>query len=225
VVEIGTGWGAFACHAAKYYGCRVTTTTISEAQYLRASARVASLGLEEQVTVLKQDYRQLKGRFDKLVSIEMIEAVGIAYLPQFFEVCTKLLKPGGAMLLQAITIAEQRFEAAKRSVDFIQRYIFPGGALASVEELISVSAKAGSGLRLYGLEDITPHYAITMSRWRSMFERNLEPIRALGLSETFLRMWRYYFCYCEAGFRQRAIGCVQMQLHLPGFAYEVNHND
>ncbi len=225
VVEIGSGWGAFACHAAKYYGCRVTTTTISEAQYLRASARVASLGLEEQVTVLKQDYRQLKGRFDKLVSIEMIEAVGIAYLPQFFEVCTKLLKPGGAMLLQAITIAEQRFEAAKRSVDFIQRYIFPGGALASVEELISVSAKAGSGLRLYGLEDITPHYAITMSRWRSMFERNLEPIRALGLSETFLRMWRYYFCYCEAGFRQRAIGCVQMQLHLPGFAYEANHND
>jgi cyclopropane-fatty-acyl-phospholipid synthase len=221
VIEIGSGWGGFACHAAHKYGCKVTTTTISEAHFERTQERVEALGLQDRVTILKQDYRRLEGRFDKLVSIEMIEAVGLSYLPQFFEVCARLLKPGGEMLLQAITIAEQRFEAAKRSVDFIQRYIFPGGALASVAELTRVSAGAGPGLRVYALEDITPHYALTMARWRAMFERNLEPITALGMSDTFLRMWRYYFCYCEAGFRQRAIGCVQMQFHLPDFTFEL----
>ncbi|MCO4829576.1 MAG: class I SAM-dependent methyltransferase, partial [Gammaproteobacteria bacterium] len=170
-------------------------------------------------------YRSLEGRYDKLVSIEMIEAVGLDYLPQFFEVCASLLKPGGSMLLQAITIAEEQFESAKRSVDFIQRYIFPGGALASVKALVAVSAADRAGFRLYGLEDLTPHYALTMARWRDAFEANLGEIQALGLSETFLRMWRYYFCYCEAGFRQRAIGCVHMQLHLPGFQLEVAAHD
>jgi len=225
LLEIGTGWGGFACFAARKYGCRVTTTTISEAQFQKARARVADARLEDRVTLLQSDYRSLEGRYDKLVSIEMIEAVGLDYLPQFFEVCAKLLKPGGSMLLQAITIAEQQFESAKRSVDFIQRYIFPGGALASVKTLVEESAAERAGFRLYGLEDLTPHYALTMARWRDAFETNLAEIQALGLSETFLRMWRYYFCYCEAGFRQRAIGCVHMQLHLPGFQLEVAAHD
>ena len=155
----------------------------------------------------------------------MIEAVGLNYLPQFFEVCASLLKPGGSMLLQAITIAEAQFESAKRSVDFIQRYIFPGGALASVKELVEVSASNRAGFRLYGLEDLTPHYALTMARWRETFEQNLSTIHTLGLSDTFLRMWEYYFCYCEAGFKQRAIGCVHMQLHLPEFQLEVTSHD
>ncbi len=225
LLEIGTGWGGFACFAARNYGCRVTTTTISDAQFQTAKSRVAAAGLEGRVTLLQSDYRHLTGHYDKLVSIEMIEAVGLDYLPQFFEVCARLLKPGGNMLLQAITIAEQQFESAKRSVDFIQRYIFPGGALASVKTLVEVSAAERAGFRLYGLEDLTPHYALTMARWREAFEANLGAIQALGLSETFLRMWRYYFCYCEAGFRQRAIGCVHMQLHLPGFQLEVAAHD
>ena len=129
------------------------------------------------------------------------------------------------MLIQAITIAEEQFDSAKRSVDFIQRYIFPGGALASVKELVEVSASKQAGFRLYGLEDLTPHYALTLAKWREAFEDNLSQIRLLGLSETFLRMWRYYFCYCEAGFNQRAIGCVHMQLHLPGFKLEVPAHD
>ena len=175
--------------------------------------------------MLKSDYRDLEGQFDKIVSIEMIEAVGLAYLPQFFQTCAGLLKPGGSMLIQAITIAEEQFDSAKRSVDFIQRYIFPGGALASVKELVEVSASKQAGFRLYGLEDLTPHYALTLAKWREAFEDNLSQIRLLGLSETFLRMWRYYFCYCEAGFNQRAIGCVHMQLHLPGFKLEVPVHD
>ena len=188
LLEIGTGWGGFACFAARNYGCQVTTTTISDSQFQKAKARVAAAGLEDRVTLLQSDYRSLEGRYDKLVSIEMIEAVGLDYLPQFFEVCASLLKPGGSMLLQAITIAEQRFEAAKHSVDFIQRYIFPGGALACVKTLVEVSAAERAGFRVYGLEDITPHYALTMSRWRDAFEANLTEIKALGLSETFLRM-------------------------------------
>ncbi len=225
LLEIGTGWGSFACFAARNYGCRVTTTTISEAQFQKAKVRVAAEHLEDRVTLLKSDYRSLEGQFDKIASIEMIEAVGLNYLPQFFEVCASLLKPGGSMLLQAITIAEAQFESAKRSVDFIQRYIFPGGALASVKELVEVSASNRAGFRLYGLEDLTPHYALTMARWRETFEQNLSTIRALGLSDTFLRMWEYYFCYCEAGFKQRAIGCVHMQLHLPEFQLEVTSHD
>jgi len=225
LVEIGTGWGGFACFAARNYGCQVTTTTISEAQYEKAQERVAAQSLQDRVTLLKSDYRDLEGQFDKIVSIEMIEAVGLAYLPQFFQTCAGLLKPGGSMLIQAITIAEEQFDSAKRSVDFIQRYIFPGGALASVKELVEVSASKQAGFRLYGLEDLTPHYALTLAKWREAFEDNLSQIRLLGLSETFLRMWRYYFCYCEAGFNQRAIGCVHMQLHLPGFKLEVPAHD
>ena len=225
ILEIGTGWGGFACFAARNYGCQVTTTTISEAQYEKAQERVAAQSLQDRVTLLKSDYRDLEGQFDKIVSIEMIEAVGLAYLPQFFQTCARLLKPGGSMLIQAITIAEEQFDSAKRSVDFIQRYIFPGGALASVKELVEVSASKQAGFRLYGLEDLTPHYALTLAKWREAFEDNLSQIRLLGLSETFLRMWRYYFCYCEAGFNQRAIGCVHMQLHLPGFKLEVPAHD
>jgi cyclopropane-fatty-acyl-phospholipid synthase len=225
ILEIGAGWGGFACFAARNYGCRVTTTTISEAQYKKAQKRVAAEKLQDRVILLKSDYRNLEGQFDKIVSIEMIEAVGLAYLPQFFQTCAGLLKPGGSMLIQAITIAEEQFDSAKRSVDFIQRYIFPGGALASVKELVDVSASRQAGFRLYALEDLTPHYALTLAKWREAFEGNLVQIRLLGLSETFLRMWQYYLCYCEAGFNQRVIGCVHMQLHLPAFKLEVAAHD
>ena len=225
ILEIGTGWGGFALHAAKHYGCKVTTTTISPAQFEWAAERVREANLEDRIELLQLDYRRLEGRFDKIVSIEMIEAVGLKFLPLFFETCAGLLRPGGSMLLQAITIAEQRFEAAKRSVDFIQRYIFPGGALASVNELVGQSASEQAGFRVYQLEDITAHYAVTMSKWREAFEANLDSVRDLGLSETFIRMWRYYLCYCEAGFRQRAIGCVQLQLHLPEFKLELPYYD
>jgi len=225
ILEIGTGWGGFALHAARHYGCKVTTTTISQAQFEWTKKKVREANLEDRIHLLQLDYRSLEGRFDKIVSIEMIEAVGLKFLPLFFETCARLLRPGGSMLLQAITIAEQRFEAAKRSVDFIQRYIFPGGALASVNELVAQSASEQAGFRVYQLEDITAHYAVTMAKWRETFEANLDAVRELGLSETFIRMWRYYLCYCEAGFRQRAIGCIHLQLHLPEFKLELPYYD
>ncbi len=193
---------------------------MSEAQFEKAKVRVAAEDLEDRVTLLKSDYRSLEGQFDKIASIEMIEAVGLNYLPQFFEVCARLLKPGGSMLLEAITIAEAQFESAKRSVDFIQRYIFPGGALASVKEMVEVSASNRAGFRLYGLEDLTPHYALTMARWRETFEQNLSTIRALGLSDTFLRMWEYYFCYCVALFKSLSIGCFDMLFLFPLFYFD-----
>ena len=216
VIEIGTGWGGFALHAAMSYDCDVTTTTISDAQYQYVRGLVEREGLEHKVTVLKQDYRQLTGTFDKLVSIEMIEAVGLSNLPLFFSTCSGLLKDHGRMLLQAITIADQRYEAARQSVDFIQRYIFPGGALPSVTALAETSSTS-SDLRIHGLEDITWHYAKTINRWSDSFKENLTEVKKMGFTEEFIRTWRYYLSYCEAGFRERAIGCIQLQLHKPGF--------
>jgi len=216
LLEIGTGWGEFAVHAAQQYGCHVTTTTISEEQHAYAKARVAELGLEDRITLLKQDYRLLTGTYDKLVSVEMIEAVGIKYLPLFFQQCSKLLKPEGQMILQAITIADQQFEATSKSVDFIQRYIFPGGALPSITRL-SAAACENSDLRFLQLEDITEHYSETLRHWSKRFQENIETIRALDFGEQFIRMWEYYFAYCEGGFTERAIGCVHLQLHKPGF--------
>jgi len=209
VLEIGTGWGSFALHAATHYGCKITTTTISDEQYEHVVKAVRDRSLEQQVTVLKKDYRSIKGQYGKIVSIEMIEAVGLEYMPTFFRACSQLLKPGGSMLIQAITISEDRFESAKNSVDFIQRYIFPGGALPSVELLMGESQQAN--LRPFGVEDMTEHYAETMLRWRMKFEENLNEIRDLGRGDTFLRMWDYYLCYCEGGFLESAIGCVHMQ--------------
>lgn len=214
LLEIGSGWGGLALHAARHYGCRVTTTTISREQYDMARARVEQAGLGDRVTVLCQDYRELSGQYDKLVSIEMIEAVGHAYFDTYFEKCSSLLKPDGMMLLQSITIAEQRYAAAKRSVDFIQRYIFPGGCLPSVA-VISDAVTRKTDMRMLHLEDIGPHYATTLKHWRERFMARLDAVRALGYPEEFIRMWEYYLCYCEGGFRERAIGTAQVLLGKP----------
>lgn len=214
VLEIGTGWGGFAIHAAKLYGCRVTTTTISSAQLDYARQRVKDEGLEDRVTLLLKDYRDLEGQYDKLVSIEMIEAVGPDFMDNYFEQCSNLLKPNGTMLLQAITVADQRYEEARRSVDFIQKYIFPGGFIPSVTAMSDAIARR-TDMRLFHLEDIGPHYATTLRRWRERFFRNIERIRALGYPESFIRMWEYYLCYTEGGFEERAIGTVHMLLVKP----------
>lgn len=225
LLEIGTGWGGLALHAAKHFGCRVTTTTISREQWRLARERVREAGLESRIEVLCEDYRDLsarsKGSYDKLVSIEMIEAIGHQYYDTYFRHCAELLAPDGAMLLQAITIPDQRYDRARRSVDFIQRYIFPGCCIPSVAALTHSIARA-SDLRLSHLEDIGPHYATTLAHWRQNFRANLPRIRALGHDETFLRMWEYYLCYCEGGFVERALGDVQMLLVKPGNRGRVN---
>ncbi|HEX5765540.1 MAG TPA: cyclopropane-fatty-acyl-phospholipid synthase family protein, partial [Woeseiaceae bacterium] len=215
VLEIGTGWGGFALHAARNYGCRVTTTTISREQYLYAKARVDDLGLSDRVTLLFQDYRELAGRYDKAVSIEMIEAIGHENLDSYFARCSGLLKEEGMMLVQAITIADQRYAASLKSVDFIQRYIFPGGFLPSTTAILQ-SVTYSSDMRLYHLEDIGAHYARTLSCWRERFRAKLSTIRALGYPEKFLRMWEYYYCYCEGAFLERATGTAQLLLVKPG---------
>ena len=214
VVEIGAGWGGFAVHAAANYGVHVTTTTISDEQYQFGQNRIKSVGLEDRITLLKKDYRDLDGKFDKLVSIEMIEAVGHHFYTAFFQTCSRLLKDDGMMALQAITIGDQIFDRHKRSVDFIKRYIFPGSCIPSITAISSASAKS-TDLRLVNLEDITPHYARTLREWRRRFFANIEKVRALGYSDTFIRMWEYYLCYCEGGFTERYIGDVQMLLVKP----------
>jgi cyclopropane-fatty-acyl-phospholipid synthase len=214
VLEIGTGWGGFAIHAAGSYGCRVTTTTISSEQYQLATARVHKAGLSDRVTLLKRDYRDLEGRFDKLVSIEMIEAVGERYLDTFFKVCNDLLAPGGMMCLQAITTSDQNYRNHVRSNDFIKRYIFPGGSLVSVGRVSEALARV-TDMRIFNLEDITPHYATTLRMWRERFLQNLHRFRDLGYPESFIKMWEFYLCYCEGGFLERVIGDVQILLTKP----------
>ncbi len=215
VLEIGTGWGGFALHAAGRYGCRVTTTTISPQQHELASARIRAAGLADRVTPLQDDYRDLRGEYDKLVSIEMIEAVGHQYLEDYFRCCTQRLRPGGRMLLQSITIADRHYARARDEVDFIKRYIFPGAFIPSVTA-IAQAITAGSDMRIVHLDDIGPHYATTLARWRANFVANLGAVRALGYPETFIRMWEYYFCYCEAGFAERLLGDVQLVLARQG---------
>ena len=214
VLEIGTGWGSFALHAAQHYGCHVTTTTISEQQYKLAAQRIAEAGLTGQITLLRQDYRDVQGQYDKLVSIEMIEAVGHLFFDTYFQRCSRLLKPDGMMLLQAITIADQRYTQMTRMVDFIQRYIFPGGCLPSVTAICHSLARQ-TDLRVFHLEDLTPHYATTLQQWRKRFFANLSQVRSLGYPETFVRMWEFYLCYCEGGFLERSIGTVQVLLTKP----------
>jgi len=209
VLEIGTGWGGFAVHAASRYGCRVTTTTISKEQYEFAKARVNDAGVGDRVELLLQDYRALEGTYDKIVSIEMIEAVGHQFMDTYFRQCAHLLKDDGMLLLQAITIADQRYSQAIKSVDFIQKYIFPGGFLPSMTAMLD-SVTRSSDLRIYHLEDIGAHYAETLKRWRDAFTTNLNKIWSMGFGEEFLRMWHYYYCYCEGAFRERAIGNVQV---------------
>jgi cyclopropane-fatty-acyl-phospholipid synthase len=214
VLEIGTGWGGFAVHAAKHYGCRVTTTTISQQQHDWAKERFEREGVADRVELLFEDYRDLKGKYDKLVSIEMIEAVGHHFLDTYLKVCSDRLKDNGMMALQAITIIDQAYEAQIRSVDFIRRYIFPGGFIPSITAITRALAKV-TDLRLSHLEDLTPHYARTLQVWRERFFANLDAVRKLGYPETFIRMWEYYLCYCEGAFLERYIGNVQMVLAKP----------
>jgi cyclopropane-fatty-acyl-phospholipid synthase len=209
VMEIGTGWGGFAVHAAQNYGAHVTTTTISDEQHRYAAKRFRKAGLEDQISLLKKDYRDLRGEFDRLVSIEMIEAVGHHFYATFFQTCSRLLKDDGLMALQAITIGDQIFDRHKRSVDFIKRYIFPGSCIPSVTAINKAIVRA-TDLRLIHLEDITPHYAKTLREWRRRFFANVDKIREMGYPDTFIRMWEYYLCYCEGGFAERYIGDVQM---------------
>ncbi|MFP6764730.1 MAG: cyclopropane-fatty-acyl-phospholipid synthase family protein, partial [Planctomycetaceae bacterium] len=210
LVEIGTGWGALAIHASGQYGCRVTTTTISREQYEFAKQRVAEAGLGDRITLLLKDYRDLDGYFDKLVSCEMIEAVGHEYFDTFFDKCDKLLKPDGLMVLQGITMSEHRYQRYLKQVDFIQRYIFPGGCLITPQVVIE-SVTRSSDMRLIHLEDLAPHYARTLRTWRERFFARLQDVRELGFPEAFIRMWEYYLCYCEAAFTERLVGTVQMQ--------------
>ena len=215
LLEIGTGWGGFAIHAAKNFGCRVTTTTISEEQFQFATRRVADAGLSDRIKVLKQDYRNLTGQYDKLVSIEMIEAVGHEYFDKYFQCCDRLLKPSGVFVLQGITIADQLYQGYIRRVDFIQRYIFPGGCLPSVTHLCNVLTRS-TELRLNQLDDYSLHYAKTLRHWRARFIEQLENVRRLGFDDRFIRMWDYYLCYCEGAFLERNCGLVQMVLTKPG---------
>jgi cyclopropane-fatty-acyl-phospholipid synthase len=215
VLEIGTGWGGFAMHAASRYGCRVTTTTISPSQFALATERVRAAGLADRVTILLEDYRDLKGTYDKLVSIEMIEAIGHQYFGEFFRRCAMRLPPGGRMLLQSITIADRHYARARDEVDFIKRYVFPGCCIPAVSALAQAMADS-SDLRIVHLEDIGPHYATTLARWRANFFASLERVRALGYPESFVRMWEFYLCYCEAGFAERALGDVHLLLAREG---------
>jgi cyclopropane-fatty-acyl-phospholipid synthase len=214
LLEIGTGWGGLAIHAARHYGCHVTTTTISREQYEFARERVAQAGLNDRITLLLEDYRDLRGSFDALASIEMIEAVGHQYLDTYFGQCSSLLRPSGAMLLQAITIRDQSYERARRSVDFIKRFIFPGSFIPSMRVLADSIARA-TDLKISHVQDIGPHYARTLRLWRERLLSRQGEVRAQGYPESFVRMWEYYLCYCEGGFEERQLGDVQMLLTKP----------
>jgi cyclopropane-fatty-acyl-phospholipid synthase len=209
LVEIGTGWGGFAIHAASRFGCRVTTTTLSDEQYDLAVSRIADAGLSDRVQVVRKDYRELGGVYDKLVSIEMIEAVGYEYYDDYFGACSRLLKPDGMMCLQAIIIDDRQFDVARRSVDFIQRYVFPGSCIPSITAMCG-SVRRATDMRLFHQEDITAYYPPTLKSWRENFFDRIEDVRAMGFSEEFVRMWEFYLCYCEGGFLERWIGDVQM---------------
>jgi len=217
LLEIGTGWGGLAVHAATTRGCRVTTTTISREQYEYAREAVRGAGVEDRVTVLFEDYRDLRGRYDKLASIEMIEAVGWRDFPTFFAQCSNLLREDGSMLLQAIVIDDRAYAVEKASRSFIKTHIFPDGCLPSLEVIARCLARH-TDLRTVGLKDLTPHYAETLRRWRANFEDAVDRLDGLGYDERFRRLWRMYLAYCEAGFAERRIGVVQMHLAKPRWA-------
>lgn len=214
VLEIGSGWGALAIHAASRYGCRVTTTTISDEQFREATHRVRAAGLADRIDVVRRDYRDLTGQFDRLVSIEMVEAVGAERLGTFFDVCARRLKPDGAALIQAIVIRDQFFARAARERDFLKRYIFPGSCLPSVGAMID-AMRSRTDLHLVHLEDIGLHYVDTLRLWREAFVSRQADVRAMGFDDRFIRMWEYYLAYCEGAFRARHVGDVQMLLTKP----------
>lgn len=208
LLEIGTGWGGCAVFAALHYGCRVTTTTISREQYDYAQQRVADLELQDRVTVLLEDYRDLKGQYDKLISIEMVEAVGHHFIDDYFKRCSELLRDDGVAVIQAITLEDHRYQQALNSVDFIKRYIFPGSFIPCVSVLVNAAATAE--LKLTNLEDIGPSYATTLKIWRERFMSQLDTVKQLGYDDRFIRMWEFYLCYCEGGFIERSISDVHL---------------
>ena len=219
LIEIGSGWGGLAIYAAQNYGCHVTTTTISDKQYQLCESRIKALNLGHKITLLQQDYRELRGQYDKLVSIEMIEAVGPQYYDQFFKQCSALLKPNGLMLLQSITTVDQRYEQVLNDVDMIKRYIFPGGHLPSMT-VIQNNITQHTDLNLVDLHDITPHYALTLSAWRERFNRDPEKLKTMGFDEFFCRLWNYYLSYCEAGFKVRSVNVVQSLFAKPQWQFD-----
>lgn len=208
LLEIGTGWGGMAIFAAKHTGCCVTSITISQEQFNYATAWVKREKLEHKVNILLQDYRTIEGKFDKLVSIEMIEAVGHQFYREYFTRCSNLLKSNGLMLIQAITIQDQRFEYARKNTDFIQQYIFPGGCLPS-NAIIAKHINEDTDMQIIGLEDITQDYARTLADWRTAFFNNIAKVKSQGFDEVFIRMWDFYLCYCEGGFKERVISTAQ----------------
>lgn len=215
VIEIGTGWGGFALYAAQHFGCHVTTTTISREQHALAAERMLLAHMGERVHLLLEDYRDLRGRYDKLVSIEMIESIGARYLDAYFAQLGRLVKPGGLALLQVITIEDHRYAQASKSVDFIKRHVFPGSFIPSVQALLAAKTRR-SDLRMIQLEDFAASYARTLQAWRERFMAQLPQVRALGFDERFIRMWEFYLAYCEGGFRERSIGVAHMLLAKPG---------
>lgn len=214
LLEIGTGWGALAIHAARHYGCRVTTTTISREQHEFAAERVAQAGLKDRVTLLLDDYRDLTGTYDKLVSVEMIEAVGYEYFDSFFDRCGRLVTPNGQMVLQGITLDERRYRRYLRSVDFIQRYIFPGGCLITPCTVLQSVART-TDFRLLHIEDLAPHYAQTLNHWATRFRQQVPEVLRRGFPPSFVRLWEFYLAYCEAAFMERHVGTVQIHLARP----------
>ncbi|MBV2131023.1 SAM-dependent methyltransferase [Arsukibacterium indicum] len=214
LIEIGTGWGGMAIYAAQHYGCKVTTTTISAEQFAFAKARVEELGLQDQITLLFDDYRDLTGQFDKLVSIEMIEAVGDNFLDEYFQKCASLLKPDGLMVLQAITIVDQRYQQYVREVDFIKRYVFPGGCLPSISRMATAVSRK-TDLVIRHVQDIGFDYAKTLKLWCDNFMHQRDAVHQLGYDDNFIRLWHFYLCYCEGGFMERATSAVHMVLSKP----------
>lgn len=224
VVEIGSGWGAFAVYAAENYGCKVTTTTISEQQYTFTKALIKQKKLEKKVKLIFKDYRKLNGKFDKLVSIEMIEAVGHQYYPEYFKKINSLLTENGLALIQAITIRDQKYIQATKSVDFIQKYIFPGSCIPSIEVIQSNLSK-NSSLIISDLENINHHYAVTLCHWAKRFKKNESKIKKLGFDERFIKKWKFYFSYCEGGFSERAINDFHILLSMPMNRSPQNNRD
>ena len=217
VLEIGSGWGSFSIYAAQNYGCNITTTTISDAQYELTKKRIYKAGLENQITLLKNDYRNLKGKYDKIVSIEMIEAVGHEYISIYFKKISDLLKQNGVFALQGITYNDQNFDTYKNSVDFIKKYIFPGSCLISISQIIN-TMKEYTDFSIVHLEDITKHYVTTLEMWHANFLKEISKVKKLGFSNQFIKLWEFYFVYCQAGFSERNIGDYQFIFTKPSLS-------
>ena len=222
IIEIGTGWGGFAIYAVQNYGCRVTTTTISDAQYKYTEQRIKELQLEDRITLIQKDYRTLEGKYDKLVSIEMIEAVGFQYLDEYFKTCDRLLKSNGIMLVQAITISDYLYADYIHTVDFIRKYIFPGGCLTSMTAMLSSCARHTS-LTPYHSESFACSYARTLDDWHQRFMQQQKEIYQLGYNDEFIRLWEYYLKYCQAGFETRVIDVQQLVLKKPYNRFSHQH--